>query len=198
MNRFLWMVILSHRSCLKKNPENIVAPFRYNTMTQNQNVDTIFYSKYFFYFLYRFKKNCFSFLQIRQNIKKYFRQKLIEICIEVYFKFIFALSFKSFIFSLRRYFGTSDRFLQLNLKFLQPFGFFFLCVCILQRFRMCIRSQHIHFFHAVRSSSIFSVRTWIWKIWPEIWRSWRMKDRKALWWRRCEWHLCPFPAWKEK
>lgn len=128
MNRFLWMVILSHRSCLKKNPENIVAPFRYNTLTQNQNVDTIFYSKYFFIFCIDLKKNCFSFLQIRQNIKKYFRQKLIEICIEVYFKFIFALSFKSFIFSLRRYFGMSDRFLQLNLKFLQLFGFF--CVCV--------------------------------------------------------------------
>lgn len=59
MNRFLWMVILSHRSCLKKNPENIVAPFRYNTLTQNQNVDTIFYSKYFFIFCIDLKKIVF-------------------------------------------------------------------------------------------------------------------------------------------
>lgn len=73
----------------------------------------------------------------------------------MYFKFIFALSFKSFIFSLQRYFGMSDRFLQLNLKLLQPFGFFF--VCAFFKDLECVSEANTYIFFMQCAVAAFSV-----------------------------------------
>lgn len=97
-----------------------------------------------------FLQNNFSFLRIRFKTNEDIRQKYESLHTSV-FQIHFAFSFKSFIFSLRRYFGRNVRFVQLNLKFLQPFGSF------------CVHSskiQNVHqkptqtFFHADRSVSI--------------------------------------------
>lgn len=70
-----------------------------------------------------FNKNNFSLLRIKFKTSEDIRQKYESLHTSV-FQIHFAFSFKSFIFSLRRYFGRNDRFVQLNLKFLQPFGSF--------------------------------------------------------------------------
>lgn len=70
-----------------------------------------------------FLQNNFSFLRIRFKTNEDIRQKYESLHTSV-FQIHFAFSFKSVIFSLRNYFGRNDRFVQLNLKFLQPFGSF--------------------------------------------------------------------------
>lgn len=70
-----------------------------------------------------FLQNNFSFLRIRFKTNEDIRQKYESLHTSV-FQIHFVFSFKSFIFSLRKYFGRNDRFVQLNLKFLQPFGSF--------------------------------------------------------------------------
>lgn len=50
--------------------------------------------------------------------------KNMKVCILVYFRFILSLALKALFLVCESYFGRNDRFVQLNLKFLQPFGSF--------------------------------------------------------------------------
>lgn len=97
-----------------------------------------------------FLQNNFSFLRIRFKTNEDIRQKYESLHTSV-FQIHFVFSFKSFIFSLRKYFGRNDRFVQLNLKFLQPFGSF-LCAFFKDLERASEANTDI--FHAYRSVSI--------------------------------------------
>lgn len=92
-------------------------------MYTSGSVKNIFVNVLYFVYIFVFNKNNFSLLRIRFKTSEDIRQKYESLHTSV-FQIHFAFSFKSFIFSLRRYFGRNDRFVQLNLKFLQPFGSF--------------------------------------------------------------------------
>lgn len=92
-------------------------------MYTSGSVKNIFVNVLYFVYIFVFNKNNFSLLRIRFKTSEDIRQKYESLHTSV-FQIHFAFSLKSFIFSLRRYFGRNDRFVQLNLKFLQPFGSF--------------------------------------------------------------------------
>lgn len=92
-------------------------------MYTSGSVKKYIFKSFIFCLYFFFNKINFSFLPIRFKTNEDIRQKYESLHSSV-FQIHFVFSFKSFIFSLRRYFGRNDRFVQLNLKFLQPFGSF--------------------------------------------------------------------------
>lgn len=95
------MVILSHRSCLKENPEYIiiVAPFSYNDSKPRCNIHLVllkYIRESFIFCLYIF----FFYKIIFHSYKSDLRQmkisdKNMKVCILVYFRFILPLALKA-------------------------------------------------------------------------------------------------------